>query len=422
MSGNRWERSNWEKSLKLVGAVALSVAVFSGCSAAGKKDEAATAQEQQVKPVKVATIAKQKISEPLEQVADVLPIVQLDIIAKVGGDVVEIVKKRGELVNAGDVILRLDPTDIQISKDKAVIGLKNGQESLDKAKRELTTSKVETKNGIAKLERSQQEQTRYFNKIKNDYDNGLVSKTELDQAETQLKNTQMDLDVLKQKLQTLETTNNLSSLEYQINSTNLQLQEIERTLANLQVKAPVNGILADMPAVVGQTINAGFKAGQVQQLNPIKFKAQLTEEGARLVRGKKELVYYVPDTEMKGSAGIEFLSDVLDSQSKSYEIELQVDNKSLALKPGMKVQLQLTTEDEQVVVTVPTLSVVREGSESFVFILNGDTVEKRKVQLGRLSDLNQEVTSGVKEGEKLVVSGQNQLKDKEKVQAAAESK
>lgn len=93
-------------------------------------------------------------------------------------------------------------------------------------------------------------------------------------------------------------------------------------------------------------------------------------------------------------------------------------NADRKLKPGMKAQVLLTDDNDQVVVTVPTLSVVREGSETFVFVLVGDTAEKRKVELGRLNETIQEIISGVKEGEQLIVSGQNQLKDKEKVQLA----
>jgi multidrug efflux pump subunit AcrA (membrane-fusion protein) len=53
-----------------------------------------------------------------------------------------------------------------------------------------------------------------------------------------------------------------------------------------------------------------------------------------------------------------------------------------------------------------------------VFVQQGDHYEKRKVQLGRINGEYQEVTSGLKEGEQLVVSGQSTLKDGQKVDAA----
>lgn len=412
----------WKKGMKIAGTIALSLAIIAGCSAKQGKNDPAANNEQKTKTVKTAEIAKQKISDPLEQVADVLPIVQLDVSSKATGEVKEVLKKRGEAVNAGDVIVKVDPTDLNLSRQKISLQLKNGEDSLNKAQKDFNDGKAEMANSVLKAERGLQEVTRAFNKMKNDYDLGLVTKADLDRQETQLKNTQLDLDILKQKQKTLETTDSLSGPEFQVNSTRVALEELDRNIANLEVKAPVSGILTDMPIVVGQTLSTGVKVGQIQQTNPVKIKALLTEDSVKLVRSKKELAYYLPGTDVKGKAPIVFLSDVVDAQTKSYEIELEVNNEDAKLKPGMKVQIQLTDDNEQIVVVVPTLSIVRNGGDSFVFVLNGDTVEQRKVQLGRLNDLNQEIISGVKEGETLVVFGQNQLKDKEKVQVSNDSK
>jgi multidrug efflux pump subunit AcrA (membrane-fusion protein) len=417
------QKRNKAKSLrsgaKFAAALVLTVAVAAGCTAGGKQGaEPAAAQEQAIKSVKVQKISKQKIGDPLEQVADVVAATQLDVIAKAGGEVRELVKKRGEQVAAGDVIVRLDPTDMQIQREKAALQLQSSQQALTKGRKDFTDGKTEMANSVKKMEQALLDVTKTYNKAKNDYDQGLITKQQLEQAETAWKNQTMDLDLLKQKQKTLETSDTLSALETQVQSASLSIKELERSIANLEVKAPVAGILTELPLVVGATIQPGTKVGHVQQLDPIRIKAQLTESSAKLVRGKQELIYYVPGSTERPTAKISYLSDTMDAQSKSYELELEVANPNGALKPGSKVQVQLTLEQEQIVLNIPTLSVVREGGDSFVFVLVGDTVEKRKVELGRLSELNQEVISGVKEGEQLVVSGQNQLKDKEKVQLA----
>jgi RND family efflux transporter MFP subunit len=248
----------------------------------------------------------------------------------------------------------------------------------------------------------------------------LITKQQLEQAETQWKHLTMDLELLKQKQQTLLTSDSLAQLETQVESARLAMVELERALSHYEVKAPVSGILTELPVVEGMTLQAGMKVAHIQQMDPILLKAKLTENAAQLVRGKQELVYYVPGENIRGQAKITYLSDSMDAMSKSYELELEVANPDHALKPGMRVQVQLTAEDEQIVPAIPTLSVVREAGETYVFVLVGETVEKRKVELGRLNGLIQEVLSGVKEGEQLVVSGQNQLNDKEKVQLAAQ--
>lgn len=418
MRQKRLKRKTVSGGAKIAAALVLTVAVAVGCTSGSKPAAPAEAQEQTIKTVKVQKVTKQTIGDPLEQVADVVPATQLDVLSKGSGEVKQILKNRGDQVEAGEVILKLDTIDMQLQREKASLQLQSSRDALTKAKQDLVNSKTEMANSVKKMEQALLDVTKAFNKARNDYDQGLISKTQLDQAETAWKNQTMDLDLLKQKQQTLETTDNLSALESQLQSAELSMKELERSIDNLEVKAPISGILTELPIVAGMTIQPGVKVGHIQQFDPILIKAQLTENSAKLVRGKQELVYYIPGSAERPKAKIKYLSDSLDAQSKSYELELEVANAAGTLKPGTKVQIQLTTEQEQVVVTVPTLSVVREGGESFVFVLVGDTVEKRKVELGRLNELNQEVVSGVKEGEQLVISGQNQLKDKEKVQLA----
>lgn len=396
--------------LMLVGAVMLA-----GCSETPKA-QPAQATEVQLKQVKVSKVAKQKISEPLEQVADIASSIQLDVSVKVGGDVKEILKKRGDNVEKGEVIFRLDPTDVLISKEKATVTISSTKEQLVKAREDLANSKQDLQNGIVKLEAAIKETDKNYNKMRNDFDLGLSTKFQLEQIETQLNNLKLDLQSSQQKQKTLETTNSLSQLEQGLLISDVSIREADRTLEHMEVRASVSGVLTDLPIEVGMTLPAGFRAAQIQQLDPIKIKAELTEEAAALVRGKQELSFYISGSTEKYKAKVSYLADVVSTQSKAYSLELELPNQDRKFKPGMKAQVLLTEDQDQIVVTVPTLSIVRESGESFVFVMAGDTVEKRKVTLGRLSDTYQEVISGVKEGEPLVTSGQNQLKDKEKVQ------
>lgn len=415
---NRTLKKTVKHSTKMLGAVVISAALMTGCSSEPADQPMASAAETQLKTVKAEPIEKKKISEPIEQVADVVSSIQLNVVTKAGGDVQEILKKRGDMVEKDEVIFRMDPTDVLIQKEKAQIALASAQEQITKSRQDLANTKQDLQNGIKKLEQSIRDMEKDYNKMRNDYDLGLVTKFQVEQMESQLNNLRLDLESSVSKLKTLESTNSLAQLEQAVQTSNVSLREIERTLGNMEVKAPVSGVLTELPIEVGMYLNGGFAAAQVQQLDPIKIKAELTEEMAKLVRGKSELTFYVPGTTEHTKAKISYLADVMSSNTKSFTLELEVPNADRKLKPGMKAQILLTEENDQMVVTVPTLSVVREGGETFVFVLVGDQVEKRKVELGRVNETIQEVLSGVQEGEQLIVSGQNQLKDKEKVQLA----
>ncbi|MEF2968780.1 efflux RND transporter periplasmic adaptor subunit [Paenibacillus sp. M1] len=211
----------------------------------------------------------------------------------------------------------------------------------------------------------------------------------------------------------------LQPLKDQIQLAQISIQEIDRTLANYKITAPISGVLTDFPVEQGMTVSQGV-VGNIQQIDPVKIEASITEENAKLLQGKNELTFYTTDQpEQLQKATIVYFSDIMNTQQRTYSVELEADNKGLALKPGAKIQLLLTDEAEQEVLTVPTTAVIREESNSFVYVYAEGKVEKRQVQLGRLNGMYQEVTSGLSQGDQIVISGQYQLKDQQEVDAVS---
>ncbi|MCS7458975.1 efflux RND transporter periplasmic adaptor subunit [Paenibacillus doosanensis] len=408
----------WVKTASMVMVVA---ALAAGCASPKTASPNAAAQTD-TKTVKTAAVDKQSMGDPKEQVADIVAASEVDISPKADGQVLEIVKKRGDTVQQGEVIFRLDQKDALLQKDKSEVALKSAEDALQKASEDLTNSKTELQNSIAKAQQQLDSVTKDYNKMHNDYDAGLVTKRQLEQSEMQVNSAQLDLQNLQNKLDAMDKTNGLASAQSQVDSAKLSLQDIDNTLDNYAVKAPISGVLTDLSVEVGQSVARGGKVGQVQQLDPIKIKADLSEAAAALVKGKQELSFYSADNPDKLLQGrVTYLADVMNSQTKSYPLELEVANADGYLKPGSRVQIQLTSKEEQMVIAVPSLSIVREGSDAFVFILKGDQVEKRPIKLGRVNETYQEVLDGVKAGEQVVVSGQHQLKDGQKVTVAQDA-
>ncbi|MCS7461006.1 efflux RND transporter periplasmic adaptor subunit [Paenibacillus doosanensis] len=420
------------RRVKTVAVLALSFAIIAGCSetiplehnAAGAGSGQEQSQSQQpLKNVKVMKVAKQKIGDPLVHAGDVQSSVQYDIAAKASGDVEAILKARGDMVQEGEVIIRLNSTDAQFQKEKAALAVQTVQDAIakakERAKKDMDNQKRELANSIQKSEQNLVDLTKTYNKTKNDYEVGLATKLQVYQMEVQLRNARMDLEQLKQKSDMLEPIDATSELETQLKGAQMTQLQVEQSMSYLEVKAPASGILTEMPLETGMSLQQGAKIGVIQKLDPIKIKAQLKEEEYKYVTGKSELTYYLQGAAQKNKGKISFLAKVIDPDTKAYEINVDVPNQNMELKPGMKVWLQLTEDQDQIVVAVPTYSIVKEGDDNYVFVLNGDTVEKRKVQLGRLNDSIQEITSGVNEGEQVVVEGMNQLNDKEKVKSAA---
>ncbi|WP_186446253.1 efflux RND transporter periplasmic adaptor subunit [Paenibacillus cremeus] len=398
---------SWKKSMLAGLVLVMATAAAAGCSAV-------SAGEAGPKQVKVSKVQTMKMDDKTEQEADIIAYSQVNVVTKAGGDVAEVLKKRGDNVEAGDVLFRLDSTDAMRNKEKNRLAKQNLQSQLDKTSQDIVTNKGVLKNTIEKLQLQIVDLEKTYSSVHNDYDSGLVTKAQFDKAETQLKTAKLDLDTAQKQLANLESTDSLASLRIQIESTDLSMQDIDKSLADFEVKAPTSGVLTDLYPEKGVTVTAGYVAGVIQQLNPIKIHADVTESAAKLVRGKKDIAFTVPGSEEKLTASVEYLADVMSQPSKSFVLELSAANPDRKLKPGMRVKLQLGGDGKQDVLTVPQAALVKEGNDNYVFVLSGDVVEKRKVMLGRTSGTAREVTSGVKDGEAIVVSGQQELKDKDK--------
>ncbi|SFL15827.1 RND family efflux transporter, MFP subunit [Paenibacillus sp. 1_12] len=417
--GKRYLIPRW---LKIVVVMALTLFILSGCFGSNPNPESYAANSQlQGKKVKVEKVSKQKIAEPLERVAEVQASVQFSLLAKSEGVVQEVLKNRGEFVQEGDLILRLQSQDLQAQNQKMLIAVQDARDALNRAKekagKELSNNKVEMEYSIQKMTEKLDSITKKYNKIRNDFDVRLATRAQLEQAESEWKGASDDLAQLKRKSTLLNGTVSFPELEKVLREAQNAHDQSTQVLATLNITAPISGILTGVQMIqTGAAVKPNDVLGLIQKLDPIIIKANLPDEEAKLVRGKTELSYYLPGTKERNKVKINYLSDIMDPQTKTYELIIQVPNPDKGLKPGMKVLIQLTNSEELDVVAVPSYSIVKEGEDSFVYVLVNDTVEKRKVNMGRASDSYQELLSGVKEGELVVTSGQQQLVDKDKVQ------
>lgn len=395
------------------GLLLLLILAIAGCSAQEIDTPGGAAAEPSLKVVKTAPVGTIEWERRSELAAEVVPFLELNVVVKADGDVVRVLKKRGDAVLKDEAILEIDKTDILRDKEKADAGFAAAQEQLDKAQKDLADAKKEIALGISKTELSISELERDYAKLRNDYDQGLVDKNRLVIMETRLKQARLDLELLHDKQRTLETSNPLSQAQYQLRAAELALEDVERALSYHLVQAPVSGILTYMPAEEGMALQRGITIGKVQQQNPVKIKAQLTDAVRLQVQERTELTFAYPATGQTFGGKVIYLSATADQQTKTYELELQADNDQGLLKPGSRVQLLIEDRADTASLAVPAAAVMSDVEGPFVYVANGDRAEKRQVAVGKAKEDWIEITQGLSGHEEVVVSGQHRLTDGE---------
>jgi len=115
---------------------------------------------------------------------------------------------------------------------------------------------------------------------------------------------------------------------------------------------------------------------------------------------------------------VEKIGVMADRLSKTYEVKVRIHNSEMEIKPGMLCDIELSVDDMNSSFTVPYQAVIKDKDDlNYVFLVNPQTKSaiKKQVKLGRFINNQVEITSGVSQGDILVISGQHKMDNKTKV-------
>ena len=249
-----------------------------------------------------------------------------------------------------------------------------------------------------------------------------MDQTQLLQVQTQyqsLKNDLVRLDTLRRI--GAVTQQSYEQLKVQYDVTRANLENLRR---QTQIRATIPGVITGRYNSPGEFFSmtpgpAGRPAiVTVMQLRPVKTTINISERFFPLVR-KGQSAQVVTDL-FPGRIfqGIVYrIYPTIDRATGTFRVEIAVDNADLALRPGMFTRVSLNVGQIETVM-VPALAVLKQvgSNERFVFVVENGNAVRKTVSVGRNIDDQQEILSGIKPGETLVVSGQHNLVDQRKVQ------
>jgi len=231
-----------------------------------------------------------------------------------------------------------------------------------------------------------------------------------------------DRDVSQQQYDAIET---------QYKATQAQAQQAEAVLAGARsqlgdasVRAPIAGIIGKRYYETGDMATPSLPLVSIVQMDRVKITFDATEEDlAQLALGQQASVAVrtYPDRIFEGK--VSKISPVLDAVTRMAEIEVLLENPGHLLKPGMYAQAQITTGVLKEAIIVPRHAVVentsleRIGGEDvvvknfFAFVVDSSRAVQRKLEVYYMNHQHLAVSGGITIGEKLVVVGQNMLRD-----------
>jgi len=197
-----------------------------------------------------------------------------------------------------------------------------------------------------------------------------------------------------------------------------RIQQTGKTENSLILVAPARGVVTEKTALLGQKVFPGDLLMVVTDLSRVWAEAEVPEMDAPSVRVGMQMVVRptsMPGREFEGR--VKFFQPVLDPQSHTLRVVVELANPDGSLKPGMVASAELRAEPHPGL-AVPVGAVIRAGSADYAFVEESGRFVPRSVALGARSDGYFEVLSGLREGERVASSATFLLDSESSLQAA----
>jgi multidrug efflux pump subunit AcrA (membrane-fusion protein) len=188
------------------------------------------------------------------------------------------------------------------------------------------------------------------------------------------------------------------------------------TYALSPVKARVSGTITSLPVNVGDAVSPAVPVATIGDLGRLQVVTAIPERFiSRISRGMEAEVYLEAWPGHVISLRVSEIDPVVDPSSRTLEIRMDVPRSETKAKAGMYAEIRLTTDEKDVVVKVPSDTVLRRLGETFVYVVDGDIAQKRLVVPGITLEGAVEIVDGLAAGESVVYQGQTLLEDGVKV-------
>lgn len=333
-------------------AVFACVLLLAACQS-GQQEESAEDEAQPV-PVETGQPTRGDVYAMYTGTAPIEAFTEADVIAKVHGEVRELLVEEGDDVVKGQILARLDG---------------------DRLRLELNESEAQ----LRKLQRD-------FERNIDLKAKGLISDG--------------DFEKIKYEMEALEATFNLARLE----------------LDYTQIRAPINGVIAERYIKRGNTIDVGEPVFRVTGLDPLVAYLHVPEREYRSIKAGQPVDIQIDA--LPGDpivAAVSRVSPIVDPQTGTFKITIEVTDENRRIKPGMFGRMSVVYDVHENALQIPRSAIVEESDSLSVFVVEDGRAVRKTVTTGYGNRGMIEIISGIEESAHVVTVGQASIKQDSKV-------
>ena len=366
--------------------------------------------------LRIAEVKESAFTEFVEAEGIIHPIMTIQLNALESGFVQRIACEEGAMLRQGDTILVLDNPDLLRSiEDERAQWEKNRRNlheqeiQMEQKSIDLRMQALEQQYQIGLLERK-------LTQSREEFSMGIKSRAELDivEAENEHLHNKLLLQMQSLKQDSAATILRREMIVADREAAHRKLLASQQRTSGLVVRAPCDGQLGHLNLVIGQQVSAGSKVGDLKIMNEYKVSTQLSEYYVeRIFAGLPAAIVQKEDT-----FGLRISRVVPEVKERKFAVDLLFNDsipQNIRLGKSYRVKVELGQPEQAVV--IPRGDFYQKNSGEWIFRIDEGTNIARRVpiEIGRQNPEQFEVISGLKPGDRVIVSGYERIGNAEEV-------
>ncbi len=247
---------------------------------------------------------------------------------------------------------------------------------------------------------------------------GDVQEVAWQEADARLRAYDLDLERLRNLHEKeLASDKDLNNAQSKYDEALAQRAAMRLQLDYTNILAPFDGVIAERFVDPGQTVAIGTQLFSIVDREPLLARIYLPErEALRVEVGQAVVVTPDTDPDLQVNGSVLRIAPIVDSRTGTVKVTCDVPGSPRRLHPGSFVRVQVRTELHAEALCIPKRALVPEGAETYVYRAVADSVEKIQVRTGTVNGDLVEITEGLSAGEKVVSVGHGALRSGTKIE------
>ncbi len=362
----------------------------------------------------VSEVTKAEFKDYVRTNGQVLPIQVVQISPEEGGIVVEKVVEEGTMVRQGDVIVRLNNSNLDLQILNAESELAEKQNLLRNTQVAMQQDRLNNLTEQAQLEMDTHRKQRTFEQNKRLYEAKLINREDYVQSQEDYQLSAKKRTLVGRRLiqDSLYRTVQMDQMEDNLQNMRRNVMLVRQRKSKLEVRATATGELGLLDVELGQSIQPGQMIGQINDLSDYKVQAQIDEHYIDRVRQGLAATF--------SRGGKQYRLQVRKVYPEVREGKFRCDfvfrgERPENIRTGQTYYIDLELGQPEQAVLIPRGTFFQTTGGQWIFVLdkNGGKAYRRNIRIGRQNPLYYEVLEGLEPGERVVTSGYEAFKDNE---------